>query len=448
MTTSSEFFRVVLPHLKEEYFNDSIHINLFKKIKLYNETYNKQPKISDIKLLIETDNEISESLSDSIYKFLDSLKTTEEVTDEKLLIKETEKFCQSRALENAILESVEIIQNNKKSKGLIEDIIKEALSVEFEVKLGHDFFEDAVERLKRYLENEDKITLDIDLVNMAMGGGLAKKSIFIFMAQTNVGKTLWLCHCASSLLKSGKNILYVSGEMGFEEIGKRIDANVLDIDISTLSNTVDKKLFKSKFKDIASQAHGKLLIKEVSTGSTNAKHLTNLLNEIKNKKGYVPEILILDHLTLFTSYRLPASQTGTHLYVYCVAEEIRAVAKEFDIVILTAAQFNRTAKDKKTDVSNEDVGLGYGISQTSDWSGALIQTPELKEQNKYILKTIKTRFAGNNEKCYTIGVDYSKMKLLNLDDSQQEIPIHIKDMLKEQQNKINKEESNIGFDFS
>jgi len=261
--------------------------------------------------------------------------------------------------------------------------------------------------------------------------------------------TVWLCSCSASLVRSGKNVLYISGEMGFEEIGKRIDANILDIPINLLSNNLDKDLFKSKFKEVVSKSHGKLIIKEVSPGSCNAKHISNILNEIKLKKGYLPDVLVLDHITLFSSYRLPSNQTGSHLYVACVCEEIRAVAKEYDIVILTAAQFNRGAKDKNSSVSSEDVGLGYGISQTADWSGAIIQSPELKEANKYVLKTIKTRFSSNNESVYTIGIDYSRMRLLNLDDSEQEIPIHLKDQLKAEKFKQNTENiEEYGLDFS
>jgi replicative DNA helicase len=444
--SSPSYFKIVYPNLVEDYFYDKTQQDIFNKIRTYSELYNKQPSISDVKLIVESDCSITETNTDSINEFLDELKQTEKVADETLLIKQTEEFCQQRALEIAILESVEILKNNK-GKGIIEDLVKKALAVEFDVKIGHDFFEEAGNRMKSYLEDEEKVLLDVELINEAMGGGLTRKSIFIFMANTNVGKTVWLCHCASSLLRSGKDVLYISGEMGFEEIGKRIDANILDIDISNLSNKLDKNMFKSKFKSVMEKTHGNLIIKEVAPGACNARHIANILNEIRLKKGYLPEVLVLDHLTLFASHRLPSNQTGSHLYVACVAEEIRAVAKEFNIIILTAAQFNRGAKDKNSDVGSEDVGLGYGISQTSDWSGAIIQTPELKEQNKYILKTIKTRFGSNNETHYTIGIDYSHMRLLNLEACDQEIPLHIKDKLKYEK-KFENENPDVPFDFA
>lgn len=437
----------MLPHLQGNYFGEKVHSKLFDLIKDYNLKYNKQPKIPDIKLFLEMDNNISESETEEINNYLDSLKDIEIVTDEPFLIKETESYVQARALELAVLDSIKIIENPKELNGKIEEIIKQALSIEFEVKIGHDYFDDARQRMLSYLEDEIKIPLDIDLINQAMGGGLVRKSLFILLANTNVGKTVWLCHLASSLIKSGKNVLFVSAEMGFEEIGKRIDANILGIDISNLSNTLDKKVFKDKIKEAFNKTHGNLIIKEYAAGAANAKHLRNLLNEIKTKKGYLPDVLILDHLTLFASYRLPAAQTGTHTYVMCVSEEIRAVAKEFDIVILTAAQFNRGAKTKNMDAGNEDVGLGYGISQTSDWSGAIIQTPELKEDNKYMLKVAKTRFASNNESYYTIGIDYSHMQLKNLSEADQEIPLHIKDKIKAEKDKKDNAEVYSDFDF-
>lgn len=452
LIASNDFFTVVFPHLDERYFGETHHSKLFTKIKEYNLKYNKIPKISDLKLLVEMDNNISESDSDDIYNYLDSLKKVERVTDEKLLIKETESYVQQRALELSVLAAVDIIQDPKKSNGEIEDVIKSALAIEFEVKIGHDYFspEDVKARMNSYLEDEMKIPLDIELMNTAMGGGLVRKSLFILLANTNVGKTVWLCHIASSLIRSGKNVLFVSAEMGFEEIGKRVDCNMLSIDINNLSNTLDKTLYKNKITEAFQKTHGNLIIKEYPAGAANAKHLRNLLNEIKTKKGYLPDVLILDHLTLFASFRLPASQTGTHTYVMCVAEEIRAIAKEYGIVILTAAQFNRGAKTKGVDAGNEDVGLGYGISQTADWSGTIAQTPELKEQNKYLLKVAKTRFGSNNESYYTIGIDYNHMRLINLDAADQEIPIHLKDKLKQiKDKKVEKEESNLfdEFDF-
>jgi archaellum biogenesis ATPase FlaH len=445
LLSSGNFFSIVFPHLDEKYFSEKVHSKLFTKIKEYSLKHqDKVPRIPDLKLLVEMDNNISEADSDDLYAYLDSLKTVERVTDEKLLIEQTESYVQQRALEISVLSSVEIIQDPKRANGEIEDVIKAALSIEFEVKIGHDYFDknDVQARIDSYMEDQMKIPLDIDLINTAMGGGLVRKALFILLANTNVGKTVWLCHLAASLIRSAKNVLFVSAEMGFEEIGKRVDSNILAMDINSLSNTLDKTLFISRIEAAFKKTHGNLIIKEYAAGYANAKHLRNLLNEIRVKKGYLPDVLILDHLTLFSSYRLPAAQTGTHTYVMCVAEEIRAVAKEFNIVILTAAQFNRGAKAKGSEAGSEDVGLGYGISQTADWSGAINQTPEMKAQNKYVLKVTKTRFGSNNESYYTIGINYNHMTLMNLDASEQEIPVHMKDKLKYDKEK-NKEKEKV-----
>jgi replicative DNA helicase len=438
----------VYPHLVESYFPEDTQRTIFKKIKQYAGKYSKQPAIDDIRLLVETDAKISEKQTDQCYEFLDVIAKTKRVKNQQLLIAQVEEFCQMRAIELAVYDVMKSLSTGKAEKGAIEEVIKKALAIEFDVKIGHDYFKDAKQRMLSYLEDEDKIPLDIELINNAMGGGLVRKSIFIFMANTNVGKTVWLCHCTASLIRSGKNVLYISAEMSEKEINKRVDANMLDIPIGQLSIQLDKKLFKSRFKSLVEKTHGQLIVKEVGAGAMNALHLKNLLHEIKLKKGFLPDVIVMDHLTLFASTRLPAAQTGTHTYVQCVSEEMRAVAKEFDMALLTAAQFNRAAKKAGNDVGSEDVGLGYGISQTSDWSGALIQGPELKEQNKYILKTIKTRFDSNNDSYYTVGIKYEHMRLYNLDAQDQEIPMHIKDRLKMAQQKTEEEELETMFDYS
>jgi archaellum biogenesis ATPase FlaH len=437
--------------LDKKYFGDTHHVILYEKIREYHIKYNKIPKISDLKLLLEMDNNISESDTDEVYAYLDSLKKVELVADTQLLINETESYVQLRALELAVLSAVEIIQNPKESNGKIEEIVKEALSIEFDVRIGDDYFRDVKQRMLSYLETEDKIPLDIDILNQAMGGGLVKKAIFFYMANTGVGKSIFLAHSSASLVKSGKNVLYLTGELSTTAVGKRHDCNLLDIPINSLNQTLDKNLFKNKIAQLFSKSHGELVIKYCPAGAVTATHIKNLIHEIGIKKGFKPDVIILDHLTLFGSSRLPKAQSGTHLYIRSVVEEIRDIAIQFDCAILTACQLTRGSKNKSTEVTNEDVGLAYAISETSDWSSAIIQTAELKDQNKFLLKVMKTRFGSNNEAIYTLGIDYDHMRLLNLGDDQQEIPLHIKDRLKfEKDQKDQKEESTIftGFDFN
>ena len=242
--------------------------------------------------------------------------------------------------------------------------------------------------------------------------------------------SVFLCHSTSSLIRSGKNVLYISGELSVKEVNKRLDANMLKIGINKLNQNIDVDNFKLKTRKVFEQPHGELVVKYASAGSMNALHIKALIQEVKLKKNFVPDVIVLDHLTLFSSSRLPANQTGSHLYVRCVVEEIRAIAVEHDCCILTACQLNRNAKSRKNDVSNEDVALGYAISETSDLSIALIQSSELKEQNKFLCKVMKTRFGSNTEDIYTVGIDYETMTLVNLDEAEQVLPVHIQDQQK------------------
>lgn len=227
---------------------------------------------------------------------------------------------------------------------------------------------------------------------------------------------------------------------------KRLDANLLDIPINSLNQTLDKKLFKSKIKTLLSQSHGELLVKYCPAGSVNAIHIKNIINEIKLKKNFIPDFIIVDHLTLFASSRLPSNQSGTHLYVRATVEEIRSIGIEFNCGIVSAAQFGRAAKAKKNDVTNEDVALGYAISETSDWSSGIIQTPELKDQNKFLLKVMKSRFGSNTEKIYSIGIDYEHMRLSDVAGDCEDIPLHIKDGIKSRE--ILNETKTDMFDFT
>lgn len=445
---SSNFHRIVMSHIKPEYFFDKIDKTLFETLKEYHTKYNKQGTFNDIKLLISMDGSISENDTEALYERMKEIKNADIVSDEELLINSVEEWCKDRALDNAILYAVDAVQNNK-SKGSIREEIEKALAVQFEVKIGHDYYQDALERMKWYYEDEDKIPVDIDVMNQAMGGGLVKKAMFIILSSTNVGKTSNLCHYASSLVRNGNNVLYISGEESSREILRKNDANLLDIGISSLNKTLDKNSFKSKFKDICNKTHGKFIVKEYPTGAANTQHIRNLLVELKNKKNFVPDVVVLDGLNNFASSKIPSSQAGTPIYVKNVAEEQRALASEFNYALFTNAQFNRNAKSKKTDADLEDVGECYAIVQACDWASSLIQTDELREQGKYLIKNLKTRFGSNKGKIYTIGIDFEKMRLFNLSEDQQEIPKHLQDQIAyNKQQKELKEENILNFDFN
>lgn len=452
---SANFYTVVYAHLNERYFSDTEHNIVFKKIKQYTEKPVpvgkkgiRQPTITDIKLLIDTDNSISESDTELCYQFLDSLKTIDKVSDESLLIKETEAFCQSRALELAILDSVEIIQDPKKAKGAIEDKIKSALAVEFDVKIGMDFFGDAPLRYEKYIEEEDVIPTDIELINAALNGGWRRKSIHLLLAGTNVGKTLVKCHFAAAGLSKGYNVLYISGEMSEDAISKRIDANLLDIAVNDFNKTLNKKVYLSKIKELYGKTQGKLVVKEYPTGQANANHIRNLLNELKQKRGFVPDIVFLDYLNIFSSSRLKSDAAiQSYQYIKHVVEEMRALATEFNFALVSSTQTNRSGQKAGTETDMTNTSDSHGTNMTADAIMALISSEELFAANKFIFKILKSRFLDNIGACYTVGVDRPKMRLVNLDESEQEIPLHLKDQLKA---KYSEEISgeNAGIDFS
>lgn len=342
LVNDSDFFRIVYPHLNDDYFIEKNHKVSFNKIKEYYEKYGKKPSINDIKLLIETDNSVTEKDSEDAYEFLANLKKIEKVDDVKLLVKQIESWCQSRALELAILEGVEIIQTGK-TKGSIKDKIEKALAVEFDVKIGMDFFKDAPARYDKYIMEEEVIPTDIEMLNILLNGGFRKKAIHCFNGRVNIGKSAILCSLASCFLKQGRNVVYISGEMSEDMISKRIDANLLDIPVNNLNKNLDKKVYLSKIKEIFSKTQGKLIVKEYPTGSANSNHISNLLNEIKTKRGFTPEVLILDYLNIFGSSKLNANAAlNSYQYVKSIAEEMRGIAVNFDLAFITATQINRS----------------------------------------------------------------------------------------------------------
>jgi archaellum biogenesis ATPase FlaH len=447
--SSSNYFRLVIPHLHKEYFVDKTDGILLSVIKSYHETYNKHPTYSSIKLVLENNHEITTEDTDNIYKKIEAIRRTEKVADEELLLKTTEDWCRDRALEIATLDFVTSLEKNDKDKNAKVEKIRAALGLEFDVKIGHDFQKDAKLRFNWYQEDEDKIPLDIEVLNLATGGGLVKKSMFIIMSSTNTGKTVNMCHHASALVMTGKNVLYISGEESEREILKKNDANILDISVNELGKNLDKDLFKSRFSDFCATTHGVLKVKEFPTGVASSLHIRNLLMELRLKENFVPDVVLLDGINNFASSKIPAAQTGTAIYVKSVAEEQRALAVEFNYALLTNAQFNRGAKSKNEKATLEDVGEAYAISQTGDWACSLIQTDELRDQGKYLIVNLKTRFGGNKGKVYVIGINYDRMRLFNLNETEQEdIPLHIKDTIAAHQKKVNeKEEAGLFFEY-
>ena len=426
------YYRKVIAHLQEDFFDDTEQL-IFLKIKQYSDEYNRQPSAADIRLIIENDMDLTEGETDAALSYI-KLTIKQELIDEELLFNETEKFAQNRAFENVLKQAVDTVMGDSDSeqttKGMLPELFRDALSISFSTSLGHDYFRDAPDRFEFYTNEEEIIKLDVDALNFALNGGYRRKSISVYLGRTNIGKTLFLCHIATALTRLGYNVLYVSGEMDENLIAQRIDANFLDMEMDDFNLEMDKKSYLKKIRNVYEKVSGKLKIKEYSAGACNALHLKNLLQEYKLKDGFEADVVILDYINLFSSFRLPATaMSNTYLYTKTVAEEMRGLAREFNFACVSATQTNRGGADAGSDTDMADTADSFGLPMTVDGLYAIIQNEELFKAGKYLLKVLKTRYGDNINEIYTLGVDRSHMRLQDLPEDQQELPQHIKDEL-------------------
>lgn len=430
LLTDREFSKKISAYLEEEYFTTDTEKIIVRKITDFQEKYKKIPSPADVKLLVENDMNLTEGETQDALNYIKTAVALERPNSD-MLFAETEKWAQQRAIENGVLQCIDIMKEHPEKAGLMPDIMKKALSVSFTTSLGHDFFRDAPKRYEFYTAEDEIIKTDVELLNQALGGGFRRKAIYVFMGRTNIGKTLWLCHIATALMKLGYNVLYVSCEMSEEMIGQRLDANLLNYIMEELGQQLPKKEYLSRVRSLYEKTEGKLKIKGYPTGTANANHLRAFLNECKLKDDFQPDVIIGDYLNIFASSRLPASaMQNPYLYVKAITEEMRGIADEFNVPFVTATQTNRGGSGKGKDTDMDDISDSFGLPMTADWMGAIIQNEELFAMQKYLLKTIKSRFADNIHKIYTMGVDRSHMKLMDLPDHEQELPVHIKDQLK------------------
>ena len=448
----AEFFSKVFPYIQPEYFVEEKHKVMQRLIHSYVSEHGCHPSVSDVRLMLETDRDIHEDLTEKTSDFLDELSQIKEKPSKDLLFKEAERWAQDRALENAILDSVEILKNDE-GRGQINDIVRNALSVSFSVQLGHNYFEDAGKRYESYSEKEEFVATSKPTLNKMLGGGYTKKAIYMWLGRTNIGKTLILCDTVADLLMAGKDVVYFTAEMAESRIAQRIDANLLDINVKELPD-VDKKVFFSKLKKLYGKTSGTFYLKEYPTSTANVLHLKAYLDELKLKKNFRPDFVVVDYLNIFTSSRVPASKSmETYGYMKAVTEEFRALCSLPDvgkngegIGLITATQTNRGGSTSTAETMDyTDTSESFGVPMTVDWQGGIIQTPELFKQGKYVLKNLKSRFDDNINEIYTIGVDRSRMRLYELPDEEKEIPVHVKDRLRQERRDAN--EGVNGFDF-
>ena len=417
---NEDYARKVIPFLKKEYFQDRIYQTLFIITSKFVDQYNNFPTKQALHLEVNNYIGLSDGEIEKLQDFIDSLE--ESPTNNEWLIDETEKFCQDKAIYNAIYQSIGILDNkdNTQDKRGIPQILADALGVSFDNHVGHDLLEDYDERYNFYHRKEGRIPFDLDYFNRITKGGLPNKTLNIILAGTNVGKSLFMCHCAASNLSQGKNVLYITLEMAEERIAERIDANLLNVSMDELA-ILPRNVYEKKVQRIKSNTPGKLIIKEYPTASAGAGHFRHLLNELKIKRNFIPEIIYIDYLNICASSRLKyGSNVNSYTLIKSIAEELRGLAVEFNVPIVSATQTTRSGFTS-SDLGLEDTSESFGLPATADFMFALISTEELQEMNQILVKQLKNRYGDpSSHRRFVIGVDRAKMKLYDVEQHAQE----------------------------
>jgi replicative DNA helicase len=415
---NEEYLRKVIPFLKPEYFSNSSDRIVFDKISAHTTTYNAAPSKQALLIAVSEDKSITEKEYTDIQAIVDTLDT--EDADSQWLLDETEKFCKDRALYNAVMESIGILDGRNKtlSKDAMPSILSEALSVGFDNNVGHDYIENAGERFDFYHRLEEKIPFDLEMFNKITGGGLSNKTLNVALAGTGVGKSLFMCHMAAGNIAAGKNALYITLEMSEERIAERIDANLMNLPIGQLKD-LSKTMFDDRISKLNEKIQGRLIVKEYPTASAHAGHFKSLLNELKLKRNFRPDIIFIDYLNICSSSRFRAgSSANSYTIIKSIAEELRGLAVEFDVPIVTATQTTRGGYNN-SDVELTDTSESFGLPATADLMIALISTEELEQLGQIMVKQLKNRYADpTSNKRFMIGVDRARMKLFDLEDSQ------------------------------
>ena len=418
---NESYTRRVLPFLKDEYFQDRTDRAIFSHIRDFLTKYNNPPTKEAVIISLDNDNSLVQDEYDTCVEKLNSFGGTDVEQDQDWLIDQTETFCKDKAVYNAIMESIHIIdgKSSTKTENAIPNILSEALSVCFDDHIGHDYIEDADERYDFYHKVESRTAFDLDFFNTITNGGTPNKTLNICLAGTGVGKSLFMCHHAANCLQQNKNVLYITCEMAEERIAERIDANIMDITLDNLKE-LPKNVYDKKMNRIRETYSGKLIVKEYPTATANSQHFRHLLDELWLKKRFKPDIIFIDYLNICASSRLKAgANVNSYTLIKSIAEELRGLAVERDVPIFSATQTNRTGFTS-TDIGLEDTSESFGLPATADFMFALISTEELDENNQIMVKQLKNRYNDlvTNRK-FIVGINRAKMKLFDVDDSVQ-----------------------------
>ena len=417
---NENYTRKALPFIKSHYFSKKDERELYAEVEKFVLKYKNLPTKEAI--LIELNNR--KDLNEEEYKGIKDLvnSITYEEVDLQWLLDTTEKFCKDRAVHNAVLDGIKILDNKDKTRTpeAIPSILADALAVSFDNHIGHDYIEDAKARFDWYHTKEKKYPFDLSFFNRITKGGVPSKTLNIALAGTGVGKSLFMCHVASSFLTQGQNVLYITLEMAEERIAERIDANLFDVTIDDL-HVMPKELYDNKLTKLEGKTKGKLIIKEYPTASAHAGHFRSLLNELALKKSFKPQVIFIDYLNICASSRFKGGNISSYFYIKAIAEELRGLAVEFDVPIFSATQTTRTGY-VSTDIGLEDTSESFGLPATADFMFALMSNEELESLGQMKVKQLKNRYNDPAmNRSFIVGIDRSKMRLYDVENAAQNI---------------------------
>lgn len=418
LVNNESYMRKVIPYIKGEYFTQYSDKVLFDIINQFVVSYGQTPTQEVLRIEVDNRKDLNEDSYKELQFKIDDINNTE--VDFQWILDTTEKWCKQRAVYLALLESVKIADGKDKNRteDAIPSILQEALAVSFDEHIGHDYIDDFESRYEYYHRNENKIPFDLALFNKITKGGLPNKTLNVALAGTGVGKSLFMCHMAAAALLDGKNVLYITLEMAEEKIAERIDANLLNVNIKDIEE-IPEQLFKSKVTRLAQKTRGKLIIKEYPTASAHAGHFKSLLNDLSLKRGFKTDIIFIDYLNICASSRYKGSLVNSYTYVKAIAEELRGLAVEFDVPIVSATQTTRSGYSS-TDVDLTDTSESFGLPATADFMFALISTEELENLNQIMVKQLKNRYNDPTmHKRFVVGIDRAKMRLYDVEDNAQ-----------------------------
>ncbi len=417
---NEDYFRKVFPYVKKDYFEDNNSKKIFEAYSEYVEEYREPPSVEVLKLVMDKRKDLNEDAYKNVMASLDQLKTDDK-TDQEWLVKETEKFCQDRDLYNAIRKAILVVDGaeTEMGKDALPALLQDSLAISFDTSVGHDYLEDYESRYDFYHRKEERIPFDIEILNKITKGGLPRKSMTVLLATTGGGKSLVKCHMAANAMLAGKNVLYVTMEMAEERISERIDANMLDVTIDEVSE-MPRDVYAKRMERVKGKSTGKLVVKEYPTGSAHVGHFRHLLTELRMKKNFKPDMIMIDYLNICASARVKgAAAANSYTLVKSIAEEVRGLAMEYNCAVVTSSQFNRDGYGN-SDVDLTNTSESMGITHTADCILGLITTEELDNLGQLMLKQLKNRWGDLSYfRRFVVGIDRSKMQLYQLEDNAQ-----------------------------